>query len=97
MPRDMSLKLIDRGKDYIEFEVENSDYTLLIPLVEELNRDEDVEFAKYTINHPTLDNPKLYVKVKKGKPQASIKRAIKKLEKVVEDLQYQFEKEVKKR
>lgn len=95
--KDMVLKLIDKSKDYIEFEIENSDYTLLIPLVEELNRDEEVEYAKYTIRHPTLDNPRLYIKVKKGKPQAAVKRALKRLEKVVEDLQTQFEKEVKKK
>ena len=97
MRRDMQLKLIEKEKDTIKFEVENSDNTLLIPLVEELNKDEAVEYAKYTIKHPTLDNPILTVKVKKGKPQAAVKRAIKRLEKVVEDMEVQFEKEVKKK
>ena len=48
--------------------------------------------SKYNIEHPSLDNPKIYIKVKEGKPQAAIKRALRRLEKTFEDL----ENEVKK-
>ena len=43
--------------------------------------DNKVELARYIVGHPQLDNPKIVVKVKEGKPQTVIKKAIKKIEK----------------
>ncbi len=87
MVNDISFKVINKGKDFIELEVVNSDNTILRPLVEELSRDPMVLETKYHIDHPNLDNPKIYIKVKEGKPQAAVKRALRKIEKVFEDLE----------
>ncbi len=77
----MELKLLKKGKQSIEFELMDADKTILHPLVEELLNDNKVELARYIVGHPQLDNPKIFVKVKEGKPQTVVKRVAKKLEK----------------
>ena len=85
--KDMEFKVISKEKNELVVEVLNSDRTLLIPLVEELNRDEMVEYAIYHYDHPYLENPTIKIRVKSGKPQSAIKRAAKKLEKVFEEME----------
>jgi len=94
MANDISFKVVNKGKDFIELEVQNYDNTIIKPLVEELSRDPMVVETKYHIEHPTLDNPKIYIKVKEGKPQAAVKRALKKIEKVFEDLEIEAKKQL---
>ena len=60
----------------------NYDNTLLRPLAEEILKDDKVVDSYYYINHPEIDNPQLYVKVSTGKPQAAIKRTIKRMNKI---------------
>ncbi len=92
MNEDLSFKVISKGKDFIWVEVLNYDNTILRPLVKEIANDPMVVESKYNIEHPQLDNPRIYIRVKEGKPQAALKRALRKLEKTFEDL----ENEVKK-
>jgi len=93
--KEMEFKVISKEKDMLEVEVINADRTLLIPLVEEMNHDDKVEYAIYHYDHPYLSNPTIKIKVKEGKPQAAIKRAAKKLEKVFDELHQKFEIEIK--
>lgn len=90
--KDMEFKIVSKEKNEMVLEVVNADRTLLIPLVEELNKDDMVEQAIYHYEHPYLENPTLKIKVKSGKPQAAIKRAAKRLEKVFEEMEKEFEK-----
>lgn len=76
----MEIKVLNKTKDEIEIEIIGEEETILTPLREKLIEDEMVEHANYTIMHPLLDNPKLYVRVSDGKPQNAIKRAAKALE-----------------
>ncbi len=93
--KEMEFKVISKDKSTIELEVLNADRTLLIPLIEEMNNDEKVEYATYHYDHPYLSNPTLKIKVSEGKPQAAIKRAAKKLEKIYDELHREFEKKIK--
>ena len=93
--KEMEFKVITKDKKTIEMTVLNADRTLLIPLVEEMNKDDKVEYATYHYEHPYLIDPTLKIKVTEGKPQAAIKRAAKKLEKVYDDLHLEFEKKIK--
>ncbi len=93
--KEMEFKVISKKKKELVLEVINADRTLLIPLVEELNRDDMVELATYHYEHPYLENPTLKIRVKSGKPQAAIKRASKKLEKIFEELEKKFETAIK--
>lgn len=93
---DSTLRVMEKNKNYVKIEMLNYDNTLLRPLVEEILRDDMVEESRYYIKHPVIDDPEIYVRVKSGKPQAAIKRSIKRLSKTFEDLETDFEKELKK-
>ncbi len=93
--KEMEFKVISKDKNEIVVEVLNSDRTLLIPLVEEMNRDDRVEYAIYHYDHPYLENPTIKIKVREGKPQAAIKRAAKKLEKTYEELYENYQRSLK--
>ncbi|MGC8610659.1 MAG: DNA-directed RNA polymerase subunit L [Thermoplasmata archaeon] len=92
MVQEINFKIISKGKDYIEAEVINSDNTIIRPLVEEISRDPMVVESKYYIDHPTITNPIIYIKVKEGKPQAALKRALRKMAKYFEDLENELNK-----
>ncbi|MHB1492590.1 MAG: DNA-directed RNA polymerase subunit L [Thermoplasmataceae archaeon] len=93
---DSKIKIIEKDKNSITFEVLNYDNTLLRPLVEELLKDEQVEESNYYIKHPVIDNPRIYVKVKSGKPQAAVKRSITRLSKIFDGLSSDLSKEFKR-
>ncbi|MEM3675784.1 MAG: DNA-directed RNA polymerase subunit L [Thermoplasmataceae archaeon] len=90
------VQIISKEKNTIVLEMLNYDNTLLRPLVEEILKDDQVEEARYYIKHPVIDTPKITVRVKSGKPQAAVKRSIKRLSKVYENLDADLSKEVKK-
>jgi len=71
----MEFRVIDRDKNAVKLEIDGPDDTVIYPLINELLKDEDVSEAKYSVGHPDLDKPVLYVKTKKGKPKAAIKKA----------------------
>ena len=93
---DTGLRVVSKEKDSITLEMVKYDNTILRPIVEELLRDDQVEDSKYYIKHPVIDNPVIYVKVKTGKPQAAVQRAIKKLSKIYENMSADLTKEKKK-
>lgn len=73
----MRLKLLAKDKNSMEVEVLDEDSTLLNPLVESLLADPKVDYATFYRDHPLLDNYRIYVRVKEGKPQTALKRAAK--------------------
>jgi len=75
----MEIRLINKEKDSMEIEIIGEDETLLEPLKQKLLEDKNVELATYLTGHPMLENPKIFVKVKSGKPQAAFKKAAKAL------------------
>jgi len=89
----MNVKLISKEKDSIEVEVEGENETLLEPLKQKLLADDKVVTATYVIGHPLLDKPKIYVKVRDGKPQAALKRAAKALANDYKEFREILEKE----
>ncbi|GGM78207.1 hypothetical protein GCM10007108_15440 [Thermogymnomonas acidicola] len=88
--------VVSKEKDTIVLEMVNYDNTLLRPLMEELLHDENVEESRYYIKHPLIDNPQITVKVKSGKPQAAVKRSIRRLIKVYEGMHQDLQKELKR-
>jgi DNA-directed RNA polymerase subunit L len=93
---DTKFNIISKDKDSIKLEMINYDNTLLRPLAEEILKDDKVVDSYYYIKHPEIDNPQIYVKVSTGKPQAAIKRTIKRMNKIYESLYSDFEKELEK-
>ncbi len=70
----MQLRLLEKQKDSVRLEILNPDDTVIYPLITALLKDPDVQDALYYTGHPQLDKPVLTVKVRKGSPQAALKR-----------------------
>ncbi len=75
----MKMKILVKENDRIDIELDQTDMTLLHPLVEELLKDKVVTQAHYVIGHPELDKPVLRVRVRSGKPETPVKRVAKEL------------------
>lgn len=75
----MKIEVPTKTKDEIEIVIYDEEETILPPLRRKLLEDKMVTHANYTIVHPLLDPPRLYVRVVDGKPQNAIKRACKAL------------------
>lgn len=89
----MQIILNKKEKSYMEFEFDEESETLLIPLRNQLLFDNTVEYANYNINHPTLDRPQFYLKVKSGKPQNALKKSAKALSNKYRDMLQQFQRQ----
>ncbi len=96
-PRDaMELKVVEKEHDLLRVELPKGEETLLIPLVEALQKEEKVVEARYFLGHPYLDRPTLYLKTKGEKPQQVLKRVLKDLTDLYDDLLGDFEKQADK-
>ena len=93
---DSQLRVLSKEKNTITLEMLNYDNTILRPLIDEILKDEQVEETRYYIKHPIIANPEIFVRVKTGKPQAAVKRSIKRLSKVYENLEADLVKEQKR-
>jgi DNA-directed RNA polymerase subunit L len=77
---DLGIVLIEKGKDHIEVELsEPVGNVLLEPLKERLLADDTVDLATHDSDHPMYGKRRLFVRVKSGKPQNAVKRALKDL------------------
>lgn len=75
----MEFRVLEREKGSLQLEVTNPDDTIIYPLIGELLADDAVEDARYITGHPLLDKPKIFVRVKEGRPQTALKRAAERL------------------
>jgi len=91
----MEMRVLERDKNALKVSIETPDDTVVYPLINELLKDEDVAEAKYSVGHPQLDKPVLYVRTKKGKPQTAIKKAAEALAGQFREARQLFEKELK--
>lgn len=92
----MDVRVAERESDTLRLELPQGEETLLIPLVEALQREEKVVEARYYLGHPYLDRPTLYLKTKGEKPQQVLKRVLKDLADIYGDLITDFDKKADK-
>ena len=76
----MELKTIKKTKNELELEVIDEDETILNPITHILTENEDVDYAACISEHPLSNKRRLYIRVKKGKPDELLKKAVKQLE-----------------
>lgn len=62
-------------ENLVRFALKDASTTILEPIIEELNKDETVVFARYIVDHPDLTDPVLEVKVSSGSPVRAIRDA----------------------
>jgi DNA-directed RNA polymerase subunit L len=72
---DMEVKIVEMGDNYVKIVFKGEDHTYLNLLQHYLAEDEDVIIAKYTVSHPLVGDPELYVKTSGVNPLEVIKRA----------------------
>jgi len=91
----MEIKVEDVAPNEIRVLVKEETYTLLTPLVEELNSRDDVEFAGYDVPHPLKEEGIIFLRVKEGSdPRKVIKETVKLLIKQYEELEESFKKDM---
>jgi len=76
----MDLKTIKKTAKELELEITGETETLLNPIAEVLLEYDDVDYASYMSDHPESKKRRLYIRVKKGKPEEILKKAVKQLE-----------------
>ncbi|MBN1792885.1 DNA-directed RNA polymerase subunit L [Candidatus Woesearchaeota archaeon] len=89
----MEIKVIEQSKRKLVFELVGTDHTFCNALKEELNKNDSVKVATYTIAHPLVRVPKFIVETKTDKePVEVLKAAAKKLGKINEEFVSLFKK-----
>ena len=71
--RGIIMKIIIDNKNELEIEITGESHTLCNALRKTLMEDDEVEAAAYTVEHPIIGEPKLYIKAKN--PRKSLKKA----------------------
>lgn len=92
----MDLKTIKKTSKELEIEITGENETILNPITEVLLQDKDVDYASYMTDHPMSNKRRLYVRVKNGKPEDALKKAIKQLENEAKAFGKNFEETKKK-
>lgn len=91
----MELKTIKKTTKELELEITGENETILNPITEVLLQNQDVDFAAYMTDHPESPKRRLYVRVKKGKPEEILKKAVKQLDDEVKQFGKTFEQKSK--
>lgn len=91
----MDLKTIKKTAKELELEVTDENETILNPITRMLSENKDVDYAAYMTDHPESNKRRLYLRVKKGKPEEILKKAVKQLEDEVKSFGKNFEEKSK--
>jgi DNA-directed RNA polymerase subunit L len=87
----MELKTIKKTAKELELEITGETETILNPITEVLLQDESVDYASYMADHPESNKRRLYIRVKQGKPEEVLLKAVKQLENEVKTFSKNFE------
>jgi len=77
----MEIKILEKGKNRLKFELVGKTHTLANVLSKELWNDKDVAVAGYTIEHPLTGNAKMVVETHSSDPKKALINAIERLKK----------------
>ncbi len=92
----MKIRVIKRGKNDIELEIEGEGHTFCNILRKTLFEDESVEYAGYTIDHPLVGIPRFYVRTNGSEtPEEALIKAASKIIRVSDEFKEEFLKAVK--
>ena len=71
----MDFYLFEKTDKTITIKFKGTDTTLISPIMDMLDKDEDVKIVRFINKHPELEDPALVVETREGDPVAAIKRA----------------------
>lgn len=86
----MEIRLLSKHDKSLEVEVIGENETLLNVLKQRLLANPDVASATFIIGHPLLDQPRLFVEMRKGKPEAALRAAAKEIREDLDKLETEF-------
>lgn len=86
----MELKTLKKTSKELELEIIGETETLLNPITEVLLENDDVDYASYMADHPEQKKRRLYIRVKNGKPEEVLKKAVKQLENEIKTFSKNF-------
>ena len=87
----MELKTIKKTTKELEVEITGETETLLNPITEVLLEYDNVDYASYLSDHPESKKRRLYIRVKNGKPEEALKKAVKQLEDEIKSFSKNFQ------
>lgn len=71
----MQIYVVSREGNTLRLGLKNHNTTIIEPIIQKLNQDATVEYCRYIVDHPDLDDPCLEVRVRSGTPEEALKRA----------------------
>jgi len=86
----MELKTLRKTKTELELEITGEDETILHPITHILLQNDDVEYAACMADNPLAPKKHLFIRVKKGTPEAALKKAVKYLHDEIKDFGKNF-------
>lgn len=93
----MKINLLEKSKNVLRIELAGEGHTFCNALQEELLKDETLEFTGYSISHPLIAQPVLYIRTRgRRKPETALTESSKNLIKNLSNLQSVFKKESEK-
>ncbi|MEA2089979.1 MAG: DNA-directed RNA polymerase subunit L [Thermoproteota archaeon] len=88
----MRVKVLKRSSNELELEIEGETHTFCNLLQKTLLEDDGVEMGGYTLPHPLVASPVVYVRTKgRRNPSVALQRAVKNMRKRIESFQVAFE------
>ena len=89
----MKLKILKNESKEMELEVEGEGHTFCNVVQEAILEEKAVEFAGYSLPHPLVSHPTIYVRTKgRTTPTRVFERALKNLEKRIVEFNKEFNK-----
>jgi DNA-directed RNA polymerase subunit L len=82
----MKFNIIKMAKNEVEVELDEKDPTLTELIASKLNNYDNVDFAASKWEHPLVDKPKIYLRVKSGDALKTLKKAIEDLKKELKEI-----------
>jgi len=96
----MTIKILKKTKDEMRIEILGEGHTFCNLLQKALLEDETVELGGYSIEHPLVSNPVIYVRMKEKRkpekrPETALKEAAEKIRQRNREFRSSFEKALK--
>jgi len=80
----MEINIVEEKKNKLIFEITGTGHTISNVLRKELNNDEHVKAAAYTIDHPLIEKPRFILETDGADPKKTLIAAAKKIQKELE-------------
>ena len=71
----MQISVVNENENIVRLSLKDVDTTIIEEIIDGLNKDANVDYARYIVDHPDLTDRMLEVKVNNGKAKDAVLRA----------------------